>query len=205
MLPGTTAALFALLVQSGPASPSPPPPPCSAPEYRQFDFWLGRWQVRGAKGQVVGTNRIEAILGGCALRESWTGRDGSVGTSLNAWDPFDRRWHQTWVDSDGLRLELAGEYAGGRMTLSGDGRSLAPPTRTVRHRITWSRLPEGRRVRQLWEVSGDGGQTWKAVFDGTYVPEAAADSSRLPSFAAPRATGSRTDADAGRGSRDRGW
>ena len=30
--------------------------PCSAPEYRQFDFWLGEWEVQNPQGQVVGKN-----------------------------------------------------------------------------------------------------------------------------------------------------
>jgi hypothetical protein len=43
-----------------PASPppSPTPRPCSAPEHRQFDFWLGEWQVTGPSGKVAGTNSI---------------------------------------------------------------------------------------------------------------------------------------------------
>ena len=144
--------------------------PCTAPEYRQFDFWAGRWEVRGADAKVAGTNRIEPILGGCALQENWTGSSGVVGTSLNAYDPLDGKWHQTWVDGEGLRLELAGEYAQGKMTLSGEGRLTGTPGR-LRHRITWSRLPEGGRVRQLWEVSKDDGRTWSVAFDGTYIPQ----------------------------------
>src|SRR5262245_1648967 len=93
-------------------------PPCATPEHRQFDFWAGRWEVGTAARKVRGTNRIESVMRGCALQENRTGRSGTVGTSLNAYDPLDRKWHQTWVDSDGLRLELAGEYAQGKMTLS---------------------------------------------------------------------------------------
>ena len=159
----TSAAVFATLLLASAT-------PCTAPEYRQFDFWAGSWDVRNAEGKVAGTNRIEPILGGCALQENWTGRGGMVGTSLNAYDPLDGRWHQTWVDSEGLRLELAGEYALGKMTLSGEGPEPDKPGGRVRHRITWSRLPEGGRVRQLWEVSKDAGASWKAVFDGTYLP-----------------------------------
>jgi hypothetical protein len=38
----------------------------------------------------------------------------------------------------------------------------------MRHRITWTPLPEGR-VRQFWENSRDEGKTWSVAFDGTYV------------------------------------
>src|SRR3954467_12481658 len=32
--------------------------PCGTPPYRQFDFWLGDWEVRSAAGQLLGHNRI---------------------------------------------------------------------------------------------------------------------------------------------------
>lgn len=174
MTPSIALALSILFSAAGAATAgqaaSPYPSACGAPEYRQFDFWMGTWEVRRADGEVAGTNRIESILGGCALQESWTGRVGTVGKSLNAYDPLDGKWHQTWVDSNGLRLDLEGEYAEGRLTLSGEGPSLREPRRRVLHRVTWSRLPEGGRVRQLWQVSRDGGAAWDVVFDGTYVP-----------------------------------
>ena len=47
--------------------------PCSAPEHSQFDFWVGSWRVTDTEGVFQGTNRIEKILGGCALQEHWQG------------------------------------------------------------------------------------------------------------------------------------
>ena len=32
---------------------------CDSSAFRQFDFWLGEWQVRTPDGKLVGTNRIE--------------------------------------------------------------------------------------------------------------------------------------------------
>jgi len=66
--------------------------PCASPEHRQFDFWQGEWEVREA-GRAAGTNRITRVLGGCALREEWTGAGGGKGTSLNVYDEAQRRWH----------------------------------------------------------------------------------------------------------------
>jgi len=134
--------------------------PCASPEHRQFDFWVGEWEVTRPDGKVAGHNRITPILGGCALREEWTGAGGNQGTSLNAWDPGAHAWRQTWVDQSGAVLLLAGGIDGGRMVMvSGDGPS--------RQRITWTPMPDGR-VRQLWDASEDGGKTWKVAFDGTY-------------------------------------
>ncbi|HVO88757.1 MAG TPA: hypothetical protein VMV45_09455 [Casimicrobiaceae bacterium] len=141
-------------------------PSCTSPEYRQFDFWLGDWQVAGPTGKPVGRNRITAIHNGCALQEQWTGNGGSTGTSLNTYDASRKRWHQTWVDNGGNLLLLEGSFADGRMTLSG-ATQRAEATGTDLQRITWTPQPDGR-VRQLWEASEDDGKSWKVVFDGWY-------------------------------------
>ena len=47
---------------------------CRAPEHRQFDFWLGAWDVRNSDGQLLGHNEIQRVAGGCALlevRQAW--------------------------------------------------------------------------------------------------------------------------------------
>jgi hypothetical protein len=147
--------------------PAKKPPPCSAPEHRQFDFWLGDWEVRDPKGKEAGRNRIVAIHGGCALLENWNGATGFSGTSLNIYDADRGKWHQTWVDSGGGLLLLDGGLVDGRMVLGGESLTSDVPPKAARQRITWSPLPDGR-VRQLWESSTDGGKTWDVVFDGIY-------------------------------------
>jgi hypothetical protein len=147
-------------------TPTPTPKPCTAAEHRQFDFWLGQWEVT-AQGGVAGTNRIESIQGGCVLLESWTGSGGSTGTSFNMYFPSDRKWHQTWVDNQGGRLDLAGGSKDGKMVLEGQMPSQKDPAKTVLHQITWEPLPDGT-VRQIWRASRDGGQKWATLFDGTY-------------------------------------
>ena len=139
------------------------PAPCSAPEHRQFDFWLGEWEVRGPAGKVAGQNTITSTHGGGVVLENWKGVGGVTGSSFNAYDAERRKWRQTWVDSTGGILDLEGAFADGRMVLA---RTPASKTDTL-NRITWQRLPDGR-VRQLWETSSDGGATWKTSFDGYY-------------------------------------
>jgi hypothetical protein len=142
-------------------------PMTDSADARAFDFWIGEWEVRDADGTVAGHNRIEAILGGAALRESWTGVSGHVGTSLNAWDPDRGVWRQAWVDVNGFWLLLEGELRDGAMVLEGDRPKRGDPTRTVRHRIVWSVVDgDPDRVRQHWEFSEDGGVTWATLFDG---------------------------------------
>jgi hypothetical protein len=69
------------------------------------------------------------------------------------------------VDNGGLVLRLDGEFAGGKMVLSGE--TLDSTGTTVLNRITWQQMAPGA-VRQLWEVSMDRGKTWRTVFDGRY-------------------------------------
>jgi hypothetical protein len=145
---------------------------CDAPEFRQFDFWLGDWDVR-AGGQPVGSNRIERAHDGCVLVEHWTGRSGVTGTSLNAFDAAAGRWRQTWVDSSGTVLLLEGGRVGPAMVLRG---ALPDPAAAgpAPQRLTWTPLPDGG-VRQHWEKSVDGGTSWTTVFDGHYQRRGAAD------------------------------
>lgn len=151
------------------ASAGPAPPrPCAAAEHRQFDFWLGDWDVATADGKAAGRNRITRIAGGCALHEDWTGRGGFTGQSLNAWNARTRRWQQTWLDSSGGRLDLEGSWREGAMVL--EGREPHPKTAgaTLRHRITWTPNADGS-VRQHWQTSEDDGRTWATAFDGRYT------------------------------------
>jgi len=158
--------LFALLLSVAQAAA---PAPCTSPLHRQFDFWLGTWDVTGPKGAFAGTNRIELADAGCTLFESWaSGGGGYTGRSLNSVGP-DGKWHQTWVDSSGGRLELSGVFVDGKMVLEGETPAATAGAPPVRNRITWTPLSEGR-VRQLWEASSDGGKTYTIAFDGLYNP-----------------------------------
>jgi hypothetical protein len=138
-----------------------PPANCSASEYRQFDFWLGDWEVFGPDGRRVGHNTITSIQQGCALMEHWVGAAGGSGTSLNFYDRSDRQWHQAWIDNVGGALRLAGGFSDGRMMLESADRGTL-------ERITWTPTDD-RTVRQLWQASKDGGKTWTTSFDGKYV------------------------------------
>jgi hypothetical protein len=142
------------------------PPSCDAEEHRQFDFWIGDWQVTTPDGQPAGTNRIESILNGCVLLENWTGRSGSIGKSFNMYDRRAGRWRQTWVDGAGGRLDLVGGLDGGAMVLGGT--TPAPDGGEVLHEIRWERFDEGK-VRQHWRMSRDGGKSWSDAFVGIYA------------------------------------
>lgn len=142
-----------LLAQSAPL-------PKLSPECRQFDFWIGEWEVT----TPAGTSKIESIAGQAALLENWTGAGGFIGKSLNAYNATEKQWQQFWVDNTGGVLELNGGLVDGRMVLSGkhvvNGQALI-------ERITWTPNADGS-VRQHWEQSVDAGKTWVSAFDGLY-------------------------------------
>lgn len=171
MMPSLALAIAIATAVATVQAPQPAaPPPCTAAEFRQFDFWLGTWEVVGPKEQRLGTNRIELVEQGCALAEHWTGAGGGTGRSLNAYDPNTRGWRQFWVSSGGT-LWLAGGMRNGSMVL--EGRRQDAKGAAVRDRITWTPRPDGT-VRQHWEQSRDAGNTWTTAFDGTYKKARAA-------------------------------
>ncbi len=138
---------------------------CSGPEHRQFDFWIGDWQVADTSGNVVGSNKITRVANGCGLNEYWRGANGNNGTSLNWYEPATGKWYQLWVGL-GLYLRLSGGLEAGKMVLSGERET---PQGKVIDRISW--IPQAdQSVRQIWEVSRDAGQTWQLVFNGLYIP-----------------------------------
>ena len=141
-------------------------PPCSGDKNREFDFWIGDWDVTVVgSGQVAGTNRIESILGGCVLLESYDTPSGYAGNSHNAYDGQTGQWHQTWVDNAGVVLKLDGGLVDGKMVLSGPG--LDQAGNAIINRITWTPHDDGS-VQQTWDVSNYKGETWTNAFDGLY-------------------------------------
>lgn len=136
-------------------------------EHRQFDFWLGHWDVFGAGGELVGHSRIESVSDGFGISEHWTGARGSRGVSCNGWDPRSRQWHQFWVgNASGDVLHLDGGMVDGRMVLQGV-RPSAASGKPQLQRISWTPSADGT-VRQHWQQSDDDGATWTTAFDGLY-------------------------------------
>jgi hypothetical protein len=141
-----------------------PRKPCNTVEFRQFDFWVGDWDVTSAAAPgTTSRNRITLTNDGCTLREEYTTPAGYAGTSLNFYDAARKRWHQTWIDNQGGALYLEGGIEGDAMVM----RTAGDPLNV--QRITWTPLADGA-VRQHWESTADGGKTWTTVFDGRYTP-----------------------------------
>lgn len=143
-------------------------PACNSAKHRQFDFWLGAWDVHdGADGaKRIGGNVISRVASGCALAEQWTNAKGQDGRSLNVYEVAGGHWTQFWIGGDGMVLRLSGGLGeNGAMTMEGalpDGNG-----GEQRQRIVWTPQTDGS-VQQRWQTSNDGGAQWVTVFLGTY-------------------------------------
>ena len=135
--------------------------PCDSPEHRQFDFWLGDWDVSDV-GDAKASMRIqvEKILDGCALKETYSDVNGVLGESINVYDAPRKLWHQTWATNRGQVLYLDGKFENGRMSFTASEQTTTGP---VLWRAWW--IPQGAEVRETAETSTDGGKTWKQRFD----------------------------------------
>ena len=169
--------------------------PCSAAEYRQFDFWLGKWDARRADNNALsGTDVITSELGGCVIAENWN--DGFRGRSISVYDASIRQWTQFWAYTGGgafSPLLLQGGFAGGEMAMRYDRVSATgvfvpfPPPGALRFQITdayeWIPDPQTGSVFQRDRRAFDGAPPFLAfllrydrVADVTPIPISAAGS-----------------------------
>jgi len=146
---------------------------CAAPEYRQFDFWLGDWNAFDiAAGDKVSPSvsahiLVEGILDGCVLHEHYADPQGLKGNSFTIYDRSRKLWHQTWVTNKGQLLVIEGTAQGKKeIVLSGKYEDWAGKKITVRG--VWKAVPGG--VRETAVKSTDGGKSWEPWFDLMFKP-----------------------------------
>ena len=146
--------------------------PCEQdPEFREFDFWVGEWEVHGTDGTFLGENTVSSDEGGCVLTEQWRGAKGSTGMSINYLDRMTDEWVQSWHAAGGYQILIRGGMTDEGMLLSGTIHLIATG-QTSPFRGLWTPLPDGR-VRQYFEQSNDDGATWEPWFEGFYSRKAA--------------------------------
>ena len=82
--------------------------PCSGPEFRTLDFWVGDWDAVDQQGQVIGSNRITRDeYGSCVIAEHFRGSP-LIGHSVSIYRPAAKQWRQTWVDNQNGFFDLVG-------------------------------------------------------------------------------------------------
>ena len=133
---------------------------------RQFDFWLGEWDCTWSdsdRNEGSATNTVYLDLDGHVIVESFDARPSSdyQRMSFSMYDPALGHWRQTWVDSTGRYLDLAGGYRAGVMDLRHHGEldGAAAEFRALWHSIgpdrlewAWRRSLDGERWTTLWSM-----------------------------------------------------
>ena len=140
---------------------------CDSPESKQFDFWLGEWELsyvdEGKPGKS--RNRVSKVLDGCAVLEEFSGAPGTKlnGRSYSTFDRAGKTWKQTWVDNTGAYLDFTGGFSEGRMVLSLD----VATGKGVRQRMVFQDIRRDS-LKWLWQRSEDAGSTWKTQWEISY-------------------------------------
>lgn len=136
---------------------------------KEFEFWVGDWNVFDAKHNQIGTNRIEKAEGGCLIIENWSNMQGNTGRSINFIEPATREWRQVWVDPSGTVVNYSGNVRDDVMHYQG---TYAPQFGPVlMTRATLAPQTDGTLLHTI-EHSSDGGKTWTPYFRGTYERKA---------------------------------
>ena len=154
-----TSTLDCAALTSSAADESPQSTACARPENHQFDFWIGDWDAFdfGTPNKVART-RVDRILGGCVLHETYEDPTGLKGESFTVYDAPRKIWHQSWVTNHGHLLAIEGGLQNGEIVLNGHDNS-----KNELVRGTWKAVEGG--VRETAFTSSDNGATWKPWFD----------------------------------------
>jgi tetratricopeptide (TPR) repeat protein len=143
--------------------------PCADAEVnRQFDFWVGEWNVETTQGGVPsGQSKIELILGDCVVQENWQSNGNPYsGKSYNIYNGSLKRWEQYWVDNVGGNIFFYGGLKDGVMDYWTDELPQPDGTKLKRHLQFFKLGPD--KVRQYSQGSTDNGKTWRDEYDFTY-------------------------------------
>jgi len=147
--------------------------PCTTdPVYRQFDFWIGEWDVYAKNGKKAGDSKIDLILDSCIILENWKSANASqgvsyAGKSFNTYNSATKQWQQTWVDNVGGTTEfLVGHYEDNKMIFRTKPFQFSKDTIAIRKLTFYNLGPD--KVRQHGEISKDNGATWNNEYDLEY-------------------------------------
>lgn len=153
---------------------------CPDAHARDFDFWLGDWNIQQKFLQPDGTwielpahTSVARALDGCALVEHWQGQvqffwegmeapEPMRGLSVRAFDSDAGFWRIYWMDTRSPRFAapFEGTFADGRGEFF---RTRDRPQGPQQSRITFSH-PAPDAVHWDLALSNDGGETWTTLW-----------------------------------------
>ena len=202
---GAAAMLLALLAMPSATvraqTALPASSACPDARSRQFDFWIGEWDVTNRHRRPesddpvwydtgLATDRVEPVVGGCAIVEHWDGTltfDRVVGFSVRAFDPRREVWDLVLLWPSPNRpvfATFAGEFRHGRGEFNAE--SVDAHDRPQTTRLTFADVgPDALR----WDLalSSDSGITWRTSWIMEFArrsPAAGAVPPALPDSAA---------------------
>ncbi|HVT99769.1 MAG TPA: tetratricopeptide repeat protein [Acidobacteriaceae bacterium] len=143
--------------------------PCDDPQFRQFDFWLGDWDVASAGDNIHrGSSHVSKEMNGCVVWENWTSAGNPYfGKSYNTWNPNLNRWEQYWVDTAAGVMFFHGALKDNVMDYWTDDIPQTTGGTLQRHLQFFNLGPD--KVRQFSQGSTDGGKTWHTEYDFIYT------------------------------------
>ncbi len=144
-----------------------PSRPCERPEFRQFDFWLGTWDLTWPDSGV-GTNRITQELDSCVIMEHFDSAPSGAfrGYSVSTYNVHTDQWQQTWVDNNGGYLDFVGGLAGDSMILSRE--AVDAKGNDFLQRMVWYNITPDS-LDWSWQRSTAVGEPWKTLWQIHYV------------------------------------
>ena len=164
------AAVLVLLGVACAQRVSDPTKPCGEGQRRQFDFWLGAWDVswpaspHGSAG--FGRANVQKILAGCVVQENLSADPLPLrAMSVSSYIPESGEWKQVWADNEGHYRDVAGESKNGEIILS---RQSEVNGKKVLQRAVWKNI-KPMELDFSWEQSHDGGQTWQVLWPMHYT------------------------------------
>ncbi len=155
---------------------------CDAPEARQFDFWIGEWDVSNRQANPAAPSnstlyatgsaelRVYPVADGCGLVEHWEGNLGwgrVLGFSLRAYDPRTDSWSilLNWPAPNSGTPATFSTFEGGFRHGRGEffNSIVGADGNVTKSRFTFSDI-SSNRYRWDGASSTDDGLTWKTTW-----------------------------------------
>lgn len=137
---------------------------CSSNGSSQLDFMLGNWDFFSKKGEFLGENNIQLVLGTCTLEEIYESIDGFKTRSVMSYDEVTKSWSNIWTDDFGTTLHFKGKFQNNKLLMKAT--SLNAQGKKTYHRLTYSKNANGT-ISQIWQKSTNL-KEWETIFNGTY-------------------------------------
>jgi len=153
---------------------------CNSAESRQFDFWIGDWDIQqkilnkdGTWLETEAHNSVSPILNGCALEEHWEGDvkffwsgmqhiKHMKGFSIRYYNPKKKEWSIHWLDNNSLNMGagVTGNFKDGKGEFFSETNNIKGKSIS---RITFSKIT---KISVHWDLafSNDDGKTWTILW-----------------------------------------